>query len=223
MTLLLWLLKSSKNEIKIILITLVVLIMLPIFAVVTFADAGVSLISNALAYVNPVTKLVEIFDPNGQKVAELELSVTWPAVGAVTDEFGTHEQWRKDWGLGPHTGIDIANQLDTPITPFASGTVLYSLDSDNSACGKHVKLDHGNNITSLYCHMNSTAGLITGTEVVPGDIIGYMGTTGASTGVHLHFTTRIYGVSVNPRTFMEGEPPGEVSRIDLDNLSSSEL
>lgn len=217
---LLWLLKSAKTELKIVLATLSILIILPAFAVVVFADAGLNLISSALAYVNPITRLVEIFDPDGNKVTELELSTTWPAVGYVTDTYGTHEQWRKDRGLGAHTGVDIANSLDTPITPFTSGTVLYSKDVDDSACGKHVKLDHGNNIVSLYCHMNSTAGLTTGVEVVPGDIIGYMGTTGTSTGVHLHFTVRVYGFNVDPYTFMTGEPLGEAPEPAIEQIES---
>lgn len=216
MSILLWVLKSCKRELYIVLITLAVLMSIPAAAVVVFADAGIQLISDALVSVNPATRLVEIFDSNGNKVAELELSTNWPARGYVSDEFGTWEAWRKALGLGPHTGTDIANQYGDygdPITPFMVGKVLYNHDVDDNSCGKHVKLQHEHNITSLYCHLDSTAGITPGTNVKPGDIIGYMGNTGSSTGVHLHFMIQVYGINVNPRTFMVGEPEGSVNRV----------
>lgn len=216
MSILLWVLKSSKKELQIVLITLAVLIMLPATAVVVFADAGINLISDALAFVNPVTHLVEIFDTNGNKIAELELSTNWPAQGSVSDEFGTHDQWRKDLGLGPHTGIDIANQygvVGDPITPFMVGKISHNHDVDDNSCGKYVKLEHQHNITSLYCHLDSTSQIPPGTEVKPGDVIGLMGDTGSSTGAHLHFIIRVYGMNVNPRTFMVGEPEGTTSNV----------
>lgn len=201
--------KSSKTELKIVLATLAVLILLPAFAVVAIASSGIQIVGDALAAVNPVTKLVETFDPNGNKVAEIPISSTWPARGYVSDEFGTWEQWRKNRGLGPHSGIDIANERGLsgePVTPFAVGKIIYVDNDPAGDCGKAVKLDHGNNITSQYCHLDSAVDLPFGTEVKPGDLIGYMGSTGESTGPHLHFMVYIYGVAVNPRTFLTGEP-----------------
>ena len=175
---------------------------------VVVAQSGVQLVGDALAVVNPVSKLVELFDPNGNKAAEIELSVNWPATGYISDEFGTHENWRKDWGLGPHSGIDVANKVGTPITPFMAGTVVWTDNIDDSTCGKGVKLQHDHNITSIYCHLDSAIEYTPGTEVEPGKVIGYMGNTGASTGSHLHFGIRVYGILVNPRIFMVGEPLG---------------
>ena len=207
MTFLFWLLRHTKTELKIVLVTLAVLIILPIFSVIVIASSGISIVGQALAAVNPVTRLVEIFDANGNKVHELELSTAWPTTGYVSDEFGTLDPFRKLLGLKAHTGIDIPNDLNTPITPFMSGTVTSVDDIDNSACGKNLILEHGHGITSIYCHLNATATTV-GTTVKPGDIIGYMGTTGISTGYHLHFQTNVYGIPVNPRTFMVGDPPG---------------
>ena len=204
-----WLFKSCKTELKIVLVSLAVMILLPAFAVVAIASSGVQIVGDALAAINPVTKLVEIFDPNGNKVAEIPISSTWPARGYVSDEFGTWEPWRIARGLGPHSGIDIANErglVGEPITPFSTGTVLYVDNDPSGDCGKSVKLDHGNNITSQYCHLDSAIELNRGTEVKPGDLIGYMGSTGESTGPHLHFMIYVYGVAVNPRTFLTGEP-----------------
>ena len=72
--------------------------------------------------------------------------------------------------------------------------------------GKYVMVDHGNNITSIYGHMSDVQA-IEGQEVSPGDIIGLEGQTGHATGPHVHFEIRVYGIPVNPRVFMIGEPP----------------
>lgn len=209
MNVLFWLFKSSKTEIKIVLATLATLIIIPVFTVVVFAASGLSLIGDALAAINPITHLVEIFDPNGNRIAELELSTTWPSTGYVSDEFGANQQWRSDRGLGPHSGIDIANEwglIGEPVTPFMVGTILYNDDTDDSPCGKNVKVQHEFNITSQYCHLDSTTNITYGIKVRPGDIIGYMGSSGSSTGSHVHMSIYVYGINVNPRTFMVGEP-----------------
>jgi murein DD-endopeptidase MepM/ murein hydrolase activator NlpD len=211
MWIILWLLRSSRAELAIVLSTLTVLILLPAFAVVAIASSGIQIVGDALAAVNPITRLVEIFDPSGKKVAELPISSTWPARGYISDEFGTWDGWRKAQGFGPHNGIDIAHErgmVGEPITPFTVGTVVYTNNTVNGDCGKAVKLDHGNSITSLYCHLDSAVTLPAGTQVKPGDLIGYMGSTGASTGPHLHFMILVFGVAVNPRTFLTGEPVG---------------
>ena len=197
---------SFKREIAVVMIVLSTLILLPAFASVVIATSGFTLASEVLAAVNPITRLVEVFDAEGEKVAELELSTVWPASGRVTDEFGVRARWRELLGLGGHTGIDISNAFDTPITPFMVGTVVNVDNIDDTACGKSIKLDHGNSIMSQYCHLNSAVDYEYGTEVAPGDIIGYMGSTGTSTGSHLHFMIYVSGIPVNPRTFMVGEP-----------------
>lgn len=196
------------KETAIVLVTLLTLVSLPLLVVVTAAASGTAAVSQALVKANPVTHVVEVFDSHGKKVAELELSTTWPTTGIVTDEFGTHDPFRRLLGLGKHTGIDIADehsQTGNPVTPFMLGTVTRVDTSDNDSCGISVRLDHGNGISSLYCHLASIATTV-GKEVKPGDVIGYTGNTGTSTGPHLHFQTMVYDIPVNPRTFMVGEP-----------------
>ena len=197
---------SFKREITVVFIVLSVILALPAFGVVVLATSGFSAASEVLAAVNPITHLVEVFGPEGEKVAELELSTVWPINGNVTDEFGTNAKWRQLLGLGGHTGIDISNAVNTPVTPFMTGNVVNVDNVDDSACGKSIKLDHGNNIMSQYCHLNAAVEYEYWTEVKPGDVIGYVGTTGTSTGYHLHFMIYVYGIPVNPRTFMVGEP-----------------
>ena len=209
MPVLVWLYKNSKLEIKLILITLAVLIMMPAMSVVVLANAGVQLVGEALARINPITQLVELFDADGNKIAEVELTTNWPATGYVSDEFGTHEQWRKDLGLGPHTGIDIAHENGipgNPVTPFMSGTIISIDNVDDDACGKNVKVQHEHNITSTYCHLDFAIERPEGTPVDVIDVLGPMGNTGTSTGVHVHLSIRVAGFLVNPRTFLVGEP-----------------
>ena len=205
-----WLILRSKTEIKIVLTTLGILFILPTVALVVLASSSLAAVGSALAAVNPVTHLVEIFDPNGHTTRTVKLSTVWPARGVVSDEFGAFEAFRKEAGLGPHTGIDIANekgQTGAPITTFMTGTVTEVHTSTNGDCGIYVRINHGNGITSLYCHMIGTATTV-GTVVNPGDVIGYVGSTGASTGAHVHFQTMVYSIPVNPRIFMVGNPKG---------------
>ena len=198
--------RRVSTEVKIVFVTIAILLLLPTFAVVVFAASGASLIGDAVAYLNPVTRLVELFDPNGNKIGEVELTTNWPVRGYVTDEFGTHGDWRQKLGLGLHSGIDIANSVGEPVTPFLEGTIVYNDDTDDSSCGKSVKIQHEYNITSTYCHLDSTAQIPLASVVEPGDVIGYLGNTGTSTGPHLHLTITVYGILVNPRTFLEGNP-----------------
>lgn len=203
-----WLFSKKHYELKIVFATLGVLFIVPVIAVVVVVASPIAAIGNALASVNPITHLVDIFDPNGNKLSEVQLSTVWPAKGYVSDEFGTYDLLRKELHLGPHTGIDIANEhgrIGDPITPFMEGRVIRVNDIDNGNCGKYVKVQHAYNITSLYCHMSEPLAT-PNQEVKPGDIIGLEGETGAATGPHVHFQVMVYDIPVNPRIFMVGEP-----------------
>ena len=124
---------------------------------------------------------------------------------------------RIDWGVNPgivfiskttgsssyqifHTGIDIANSSGTSITPFMDGQVVYAGEMF-WGYGKHIIIDHGDNIRSVYAHLDKIY-VFKGQRVVIGDEIGRMGSTGWSTGPHLHFEIRVYGIPVNPRVFL---------------------
>jgi murein DD-endopeptidase MepM/ murein hydrolase activator NlpD len=218
MMLLRWLFRRKNAEIKIALATLAILLALPVISLVVFASSGFALVGNVLANLNPITHLVEIFDPNGKKVTDLQLSTVWPTRGYVSDEFGAWEQWRKDLKLGPHTGIDIANNYGLsgdPITPFMEGKVSKVDYDGGGTCGIYVRIKHDYNISSLYCHM-SVAQVVVGQDVKPGDVIGLMGMTGEATGPHLHFQIEVYDVPVNPRIFMVGEPERSLLHNVLD-------
>lgn len=204
---------SKHSELKIVFATLALLVSLPILSVVIFSTAGLSLVGETLASVNPQTRRVELFDPNGNKISEVQLSTVWPTAGYVSDEFGTWDDQRRAMRLGPHTGIDIANyagKTGDPITPFMTGTVTKVNQSDRGDCGIYVSVQHEFNISSLYCHLVATA-TQEGQLVTPGDVIGFMGSSGASTGSHLHFQIAVYQIPVNPRVFVVGEPERRIS------------
>lgn len=204
-----WLIKRSKTELKIIAATFAVLFLLPILGVVVIANAGITEVANALASLNPITHMIEVKDANGTIIAEFKASTVWPVRGYVSDEFGAHDLWRKLLGLGPHTGIDIANERGEPgdpITPFMKGRVIDRVfDTDDSGYGNYVVVDHGHNVTSIYAHLSEIRAS-KDQDIKPGDLIGLEGSSGTSTNDHLHFEIRVYGIPTNPRTFMVGEP-----------------
>ena len=130
-----------------------------------------------------------------------------PIVGSITSPFG--------WRIHPifksrrfHTGVDISGPYGTPVKASNSGKVIYSgwyggygkvviIDHGNMNCGSH----RGQRFSTLYAHMSSTA-VGNGSSVKKGQVVGYEGTTGYSTGPHVHFEVRINGKPNNPLSFV---------------------
>ncbi len=156
------------------------------------------------ATLNPQTNSIELHDPaTGKVIKDLKITAVWPVHGVVTLEFGASDFPFQLF----HTGIDIANphsQIGDPITPFTEGTVTFAGESP-IGLGKHVIIDHGDNITSFYGHMSAVYA-VKGQKVKPGDVIGLEGQSGWATGPHVHFQIDVYGIPVNPRTFLQGNP-----------------
>ena len=94
-----------------------------------------------------------------------------------------------------HTGIDIPASKNTNIYAAKSGTVITS--TYNSSYGNYVVVSHSDGTSTLYAHMNKRNATV-GQTVKQGDVIGYVGTTGSSTGNHLHFEVRVNGSRVDP-------------------------
>jgi murein DD-endopeptidase MepM/ murein hydrolase activator NlpD len=116
----------------------------------------------------------------------------WPASGPVTSEFGYR------WGR-LHAGIDIGAGYGAPIRAAKSGTVIFA--GVQSGYGNVIIIEHGGGLTTLYGHQSRLAAH-DGDEVSTGDLIGYVGSTGHSTGPHLHFETRVGGSPQNPRRYL---------------------
>ena len=102
-------------------------------------------------------------------------------------------------GRRSHKGVDLAAPVGTPIYATADGYV--SKAEWFSSYGKYVSIEHGANLQTRFAHMSDIA-VAAGTRVKKGDIIGYVGTTGRSTGPHLHYEVRIDGKAVNPVPYM---------------------
>ncbi|MBQ9967897.1 MAG: peptidoglycan DD-metalloendopeptidase family protein [Oscillospiraceae bacterium] len=104
------------------------------------------------------------------------------------------------WGTASnHTGVDLAANQGTPIYAIASGTVTAAGYSD--AYGYNVTLAHGNGYGSMYAHMTNFT-VSVGQSVSQGQVIGYVGSTGWSTGPHLHFEVYVNGAPVNPMLYV---------------------
>ena len=120
----------------------------------------------------------------------------WPLSGPVTREFG-------DQPGGFHPGIDIAPGYGSPIYAAGSGVVIYA--GWESGYGNYTCIDHGQNISSCYGHQ-SELDVSVGQTVQRGQFIGREGSTGNSTGPHVHFEIRVGGAVNNPRNFIPGSP-----------------
>ena len=119
----------------------------------------------------------------------------WPVVNpTVSSNYG------KRWGR-QHKGIDITSK-NKSILAADTGKVIYA--GFKSDYGNHIIIDHQNGYKTLYAHL-SKMDVKKGDIVEKGDKIGTMGTTGRSTGVHLHFEVIVNGVSKNPRSYLSSK------------------
>jgi murein DD-endopeptidase MepM/ murein hydrolase activator NlpD len=116
----------------------------------------------------------------------------WPVHGVVTSGYGPR------WGR-MHTGIDIAARGGTPIVAAKAGEVIYV--GWLGGYGNTVLVDHGDGVATLYAHQSRLAAA-EGQVVNQGDVVGFVGTTGHSTGNHLHFEVRIDAQPRNPRPYL---------------------
>lgn len=116
----------------------------------------------------------------------------WPVGGVITSEFGPR------WG-STHSGIDIGAPEGTPIGAARAGVVISA--GWFGAYGYLVVIDHGGGLSTAYAHQSRVAAT-EGERVEQGDVIGYVGSTGRSTGNHLHFEVRAAGAAQDPRAYL---------------------
>jgi murein DD-endopeptidase MepM/ murein hydrolase activator NlpD len=124
----------------------------------------------------------------------------WPVQGIVTSSFGSRLDPFKGEGAF-HTGIDIATNVGDAVRAPADGIVLKA--GMGTGYGREVVVDHGHGVETLYAHLSGFA-VITGQDVHKGDILGYVGSSGHSTGPHLHYEVRIHDTPVNPSKYLPG-------------------
>jgi murein DD-endopeptidase MepM/ murein hydrolase activator NlpD len=135
---------------------------------------------------NPTAQAIAI--PSRRPVEDMRLTSSF---GSRSDPF-TGRRAR-------HNGIDIPGPLGTPIYATADGTIGRA--QRVGGYGNYVEIEHGNAIQTRYGHLSAIA-VISGQRIRRGDILGYMGSTGRSTGSHLHYEVRIAGAPVNPIPFV---------------------
>lgn len=126
---------------------------------------------------------------NGIKVATL------PVTGTISSRYGVSSKIR----VSTHTGLDIAATTGTPIKVVADGTITFA--AYRGSYGYLVKVDHGNGVETWYGHTSKML-VKEGQAVKAGDTIALVGSTGNSTGPHLHFEVRINGEHVNPQKYL---------------------
>lgn len=125
-----------------------------------------------------------------------------PINGATITQYFAHpeyQQWCGCWK--PHTGIDLAAPYGTPVMAADSGQVIWT-GWDWSGLGWAVKINHGHYLATIYGHMQRFIVKV-GENVTKGDIIGYEGSTGASTGPHVHFMVLYNNMWVNPLNYVQ--------------------
>ncbi|PIU40468.1 MAG: hypothetical protein COT00_01575 [Candidatus Omnitrophica bacterium CG07_land_8_20_14_0_80_50_8] len=122
----------------------------------------------------------------------------WPLKGLITSSFG--------YRLSPfssksefHSGIDISCSTGTQVLAPADGTVSYI--GYNDGYGRFLELDHGYGITTIYGHLSRTE-VVLGKKVPRGHIIAHTGSSGTTTGPHLHYEVRLHGAPINPFKFI---------------------
>jgi len=124
-----------------------------------------------------------------------------PAPGAITSFFGEQRSINGSVPSGNHGGTDIGNETGTAVVATNNGVVV--MVRELQVRGNMIVIDHGGGVLSGYSHLNGFA-VTEGQEVEAGQVIGYVGNTGLSTGSHLHWEMAIFGILVDALRFTDG-------------------
>lgn len=130
-----------------------------------------------------------------QSKVNLGISLTKPISGSVSSRFGAMSRIRS----GAHTGLDISAPYGTKIKAAAAGTVVFS--GYKGAYGNMIAIDHGNGVMTYYGHCSRLTASV-GQKVSQGTVIAAVGSTGNSTGNHLHLEIRVNGIAYNPQNYL---------------------
>ena len=142
-----------------------------------------------------VAKLIKQDQKTKKPIVNGILLAVTPVQGRITSRFGHVSSMRS----GAHTGTDIACAKGTSIKAVASGTVTFA--GWNGSYGNLIKVSHGNGVETWYAHCTELYGTV-GQQVNAGDVIATVGSTGNSTGDHLHLEVRLNGKALNPQNYL---------------------
>ena len=150
-----------------------------------------SVVASSQGSYTGINVIKDIIIPDNAPVANVS-GFLWPTPGRrITQYFSLR-----------HNGLDIGDKIGTPIYAAESGTVEKSLSGYNGGYGLYVLLDHGNGVKTRYAHASQLL-VSTGEKVEKGQVIALIGSTGRSTGPHLHFEILISGVARNPLDYIK--------------------
>ena len=142
-----------------------------------------------------VAALIEEDEKSKKPIINGILLAVTPVSGSITSRFGAISSIRS----GAHTGTDIAAPNGTPIKAVANGTVTFA--ERNGSYGNLIKITHENGVETWYGHCSQLYATV-GQQVKAGDIIAAVGSTGNSTGPHLHLEIRLNGTAINPQQYL---------------------
>ena len=156
--------------------------------------AAIAISSSGLHLLSPMSLADSAYTPK-----------SWPVLGHITDSFG--ERLDPFSGEGTfHTGVDVATDYGAPVHATANGIITTA--ENHAGYGRLVVIDHGFGITSWYAHLSSFSA-IPGARVKRGEVVGYTGISGRSTGPHVHYEVRMNNAPINPWRYMKSTPAGD--------------
>ncbi|HEY0427395.1 MAG TPA: M23 family metallopeptidase [Pyrinomonadaceae bacterium] len=131
------------------------------------------------------------------------LPTVWAHLGKINNEFGFRRNPFGGRTYEFHPGMDIDGERGDTVTAPANGTVIKA--GWTGGYGNMIEIDHGNGLTTRYGHLSEIEVQV-GDTITRGQLIGLIGTTGRSTGPHLHYELRLNDKAINPRRFLPPEP-----------------
>ena len=158
-------------------------------------------LDNGQLVLAPATKVASVPSASTYRPSSVSIPSRMPVNNAtMTSGYGL--RWHPViGGRRQHKGVDLAQPVGTPVYATADGVI--SKAEWFSSYGLFISVEHGGNIQTRYGHL-SRLNVAAGQTVHKGDLIGYVGSTGRSTGPHLHYEVRIAGAAVNPIPYMQG-------------------
>ncbi len=167
---------------------------------VSFVDGvQVNAVSSVEVVKAAIDEVIHVGTRAGSYTVAASIDFEWPYDGFIYSYYG-----ESDGRVQTHKGLDLVNYggcFRDPAYAAADGVVLFSGNKGNGY-GNYVIIDHGNGVQTFYAHFDSCS-VSTGDVVKAGDEVGKIGSTGRSTGPHLHFEIKIDGVSVDPLIFLD--------------------
>ncbi len=150
----------------------------------------------------PETALPKSSKPNPQNLKQGPASPSFQAPGGGNFRWPTTSQGISQYFAWYHPGLDLPNRSAPPVVAADGGKVIVAGWADNYGFGNRVVIDHGNGYRTTYAHLSNIYASV-GQTVTQGQIIGQMGSTGRSTGTHLHFEIHYKGIAVNPLAILK--------------------